>query len=185
MSIEKVENNSWKLKLSLDWLKLVPIAFSHSLILSLILLSLYFLSDALSYSFSLFLLLLFSTLSFFFLLFLLSLYFLLFLSFHYFQLFLLYLFQCLLSITFYPKCLLLVFLNLFLAHETTLAQSSFLSRLIITTHVQVWLGRSVESFLCCTPPSLLAHFFIPQLGETTFSSLAQGKLDVSVKDAEL
>ena len=94
-------------------------------------------------------------------------------------------FQCLLSITFYPKCLLLVFLNLFLAHETTLAQSSFLSRLIITTHVQVWLGRSVESFLCCTPPSLLAHFFTPQLGETTFSSLGQGKLDVSVKDAEL
>ena len=169
MSIEKVENNSWKLKLSLDWLKLVPIAFSHSLILSLLLLSLYFLSNALSYSFSLFLLLLFSTLSLFSLFSTLSTFF----------------FQCLLSITFYPKCLLLVFLNLFLAHETTLAQSSFLSRLIITTHVQVWLGRSVESFLCCTPPSLLAHFFTPQLGETTFSSLGQGKLDVSVKDAEL
>ena len=54
----------------------------------------------------------------------------------------------------------------------------FLSRLIITTHVQVWLGRSEESFWCCTPPSLLAHFFTPQLGETTFSSLAQGKLVV-------
>ena len=44
--------------------------------------------------------------------------------FHYFLLFLLSLFHCLLSITFYSKCLLLVFLNLFLAHETTLSLTS-------------------------------------------------------------